>query len=222
MMTRYDGNEDLTEDLVLNNSPIFAGNDMGKLDTLLAWHKAFPPSEFEKARNNAIYSGVTVGSMSYAQGNRNPFIDYPQFADAMLLTAGTTTFEKWQVSRFTLSQLSNSTISDRTADYDGDGRTNYAEFLLNTNPLSAAETPLTLTSSGNQITLTFFRPRGTIPEQVEIQTTTTLQSADWVAVPNWEASSITTTIGDYERIDFTTTVNQPSTETRRFWRVVYK
>jgi len=222
MMTRYDGNDDLTEDLVLNNSPIFAGNDMGKLDTLLAWHKAFPPSEFEKARNNAIYSGVTVGSMSYAQGNRNPFIDYPQFADAMLLTAGTTTFEKWQVSRFTLSQLSNSTISDRTADYDGDGRTNYAEFLLNTNPLSAAETPLTLTSSGNQITLTFFRPRGTITEQVEIQTTTTLQSADWVAVPNWEASSITTTIGDYERIDFTTTVSQPSTETRRFWRVIYK
>jgi endonuclease I len=222
MMTRYDGNDALTEDLVLNNSPIFAGNDMGKLDTLLAWHKAFPPSEFEKSRNNAIYSGVTVGSMSYAQGNRNPFIDYPQFADAMLLTAGTTTFEKWQVSRFTLSQLSNSTISDRTADYDGDGRTNYAEFLLNTNPLSAAETPLTLTSNGNQITLTFFRPRGTITEQVEIQTTTTLQSADWVAVPNWEASSITTTIGDYERIDFTTTVSQPSTETRRFWRVVYK
>ena len=222
MMTRYDGNDALTEDLVLNNSPIFAGNDMGKLDTLLAWHKAFPPSEFEKARNSAIYSGVTVGSMSYAQGNRNPFIDYPQFADAMLLPAGTTTFEKWQVSRFTLAQLSNSTISDRTADYDGDGRTNYAEFLLNTNPLSAAETPLTLTTNGSQITLTFFRPRGTISEQVEIQTTTTLQSADWVAVPNWEAASTTTTVGDYERIDFTTTVSQPSVETRRFWRVVYK
>lgn len=39
---------------------------------LLKWHKQDPVSEKEIARNNAVYS---------IQGNRNPFVDYPQLAD---------------------------------------------------------------------------------------------------------------------------------------------
>jgi endonuclease I len=43
-------------------------------ELLLAWHAADPPDEYERARNNAVYR---------AQGNRNPFIDWPQFAAAI-------------------------------------------------------------------------------------------------------------------------------------------
>lgn len=39
-------------------------------DTLLAWHQADPVTAAEKARNEAIYR---------LQGNRNPFVDHPEF-----------------------------------------------------------------------------------------------------------------------------------------------
>ena len=42
------------------------------VELLLKWHKQDPVSEKEVNRNNAVYA---------VQGNRNPFIDYPQFAE---------------------------------------------------------------------------------------------------------------------------------------------
>ena len=42
---------------------------MGKLSVLLEWNELDPVDEFEIQRNNRIYE---------YQGNRNPFIDYPQ------------------------------------------------------------------------------------------------------------------------------------------------
>lgn len=39
---------------------------------LRQWHKQFLPNTIDKNRNAAIYT---------AQGNRNPFVDYPQFVD---------------------------------------------------------------------------------------------------------------------------------------------
>ena len=42
------------------------------VEMLLKWHKQDPVSEKEVNRNNAVYA---------VQDNRNPFIDYPQFAD---------------------------------------------------------------------------------------------------------------------------------------------
>jgi hypothetical protein len=44
---------------------------LGKKSTLLEWHVQDPPDNFEKNRNDVIYS---------IQGNRNPFIDHPEFA----------------------------------------------------------------------------------------------------------------------------------------------
>lgn len=41
---------------------------------LLAWHRADPPSQDERARNDRI---------EYLQGNRNPFIDDPKFLDTL-------------------------------------------------------------------------------------------------------------------------------------------
>ena len=48
--------------------------EMGRLSTLLQWHEEDPPDAFERNRNEVIYSW---------QGNRNPFIDRPEFVNFM-------------------------------------------------------------------------------------------------------------------------------------------
>jgi len=45
---------------------------MAMLDILIQWHEDDPVDDFERNRNNVIYS---------YQHNRNPFIDYPEFVD---------------------------------------------------------------------------------------------------------------------------------------------
>lgn len=61
-------------DLSLNSDPtsISAEKSMGNLTTLLEWNEIDPVDNFERNRNEVIYS---------YQKNRNPFIDYPEFAD---------------------------------------------------------------------------------------------------------------------------------------------
>jgi endonuclease I len=46
----------------------------GKLSTLLEWNQLDPVDDFERNRNEVIYS---------YQKNRNPFIDHPEFADLL-------------------------------------------------------------------------------------------------------------------------------------------
>lgn len=53
----------------------FSTSVNGNLNTLLEWNRQYPPTEArEIKRNNAVHN---------AQNNRNPFIDYPELADAI-------------------------------------------------------------------------------------------------------------------------------------------
>ena len=71
MATRYEGyNGD--PDLELVDYTGTTGPFFGKLSTLLQWNKEDLVDDFERNRNEVIYS---------YQGNRNPFIDHPEFAD---------------------------------------------------------------------------------------------------------------------------------------------
>jgi ribulose kinase len=54
---------------------------MGNLDALLAWHIEDPVDDFEMYRNQKIEA---------FQGNRNPFIDHPEFADKIYGSTQTT------------------------------------------------------------------------------------------------------------------------------------
>jgi endonuclease I len=72
MDTRYEGTNgeiDLTVVDEINTYPL---PEHGKLSTLLEWNMQDPPDEFERNRNNVIFSW---------QKNRNPFIDNPEFAN---------------------------------------------------------------------------------------------------------------------------------------------
>lgn len=75
MAVRYEGPSydlELVDSIVprQNNLPL-----LGKLSTLLEWHRQDPVNIWEKRRNNVIYN-------SY-QGNRNPFIDNPTWVEAI-------------------------------------------------------------------------------------------------------------------------------------------
>ena len=76
MDVRYDGED--TDKTGMPDLKIVQGNHrvkepiIGDLCTLLDWNKRYPVHPIEKQRNNRIEK---------LQGNRNPFIDYPQFAD---------------------------------------------------------------------------------------------------------------------------------------------
>ncbi|MGB0869962.1 MAG: endonuclease [Flavobacteriales bacterium] len=82
MATRYEGGTSLAGDNepdleVVDNVGTFPLPQMGKLSTLLAWHAQDPVDEFELNRNDVIFNW---------QGNRNPFIDHPEFVEMVFGT----------------------------------------------------------------------------------------------------------------------------------------
>ncbi len=74
MSTRYEGNDGEIDLEVVDWNNTFPHAEHGKLSTLLEWNLLDPPDDFERNRNNVIFS---------FQKNRNPFIDNPEFAQLM-------------------------------------------------------------------------------------------------------------------------------------------
>jgi endonuclease I len=140
MAVRYNGSDANVPDLVLVEN---AGNDsstgpqMGRLSTLLEWNRRFPPSEWERRRNHLIHA--------HYQTNRNPFIDLPEFADALYAAGnpptGSTslrfmTLGRWRQTHFTPTELLANTVSADNQDPDGDNLENLLEYAFNLNPRS--------------------------------------------------------------------------------------
>ncbi|MFF5426183.1 MULTISPECIES: endonuclease I family protein [unclassified Streptomyces] len=75
MAVRYEG-DDAWADLEPNESTTNGSVPFhGRLAVLKQWHQQDPPSAFEERRNNLIHSTY--------QGNRNPFIDHPEWVEAI-------------------------------------------------------------------------------------------------------------------------------------------
>ncbi len=79
MSTRYEGTNGEPDlellDTVLTGSIVVEGKGFhGKLSTLLQWHTQDPVDRFERNRNQVIFS---------FQGNRNPFIDFPELVPSI-------------------------------------------------------------------------------------------------------------------------------------------
>ncbi|WP_436372114.1 endonuclease [Cytobacillus sp. BC1816] len=75
MAVRYEGDSgevDLELNNLVNNG---SAPYHGKMSVLLEWHKEDPVDDNERRRNEIIYSDY--------QHNRNPFIDYPEWASAI-------------------------------------------------------------------------------------------------------------------------------------------
>ncbi|MFG2332446.1 endonuclease I family protein [Streptomyces sp. NPDC048604] len=75
MAVRYEGGDGWA-DLEANESTSNGSVPLhGRLSVLKQWNEQDPPSTFEKRRNDVIYN-------SY-QGNRNPFIDHPEWVESI-------------------------------------------------------------------------------------------------------------------------------------------
>lgn len=72
MDARYEGGNGESNLTVVDEVNTFPLPEHGKLSTLLEWNAMDPPDDFERNRNNVIFSW---------QKNRNPFIDNPEYAD---------------------------------------------------------------------------------------------------------------------------------------------
>ena len=84
MATRYEKGDrvDLELNEKLNNG---SAPYHGKLSILLQWHLQDPVDEFERNRNDVIEKW---------QGNRNPFIDHPEWAELIWGQVGVAEFQK--------------------------------------------------------------------------------------------------------------------------------
>ena len=71
MDVRYSGDKDGEPDLQLVDAINTSGTQLGRLSTLIRWHFQDPPDDFERRRNNLIYTNW--------QRNRNPFVDHPEW-----------------------------------------------------------------------------------------------------------------------------------------------
>lgn len=75
MAVRYEGDDGNTPNLELVDRRTETGEPLfGKLCTLLEWHKKDPVADEERKRNDVIYNW---------QGNRNPFIDRPEWVESI-------------------------------------------------------------------------------------------------------------------------------------------
>jgi len=78
MAVRYEG-DDNEPDLELTNDMSYSTGNytapyFGKLSTLIEWNTQDPVDDAEKARNEKVYT---------IQGNRNPFIDHPEWVNTI-------------------------------------------------------------------------------------------------------------------------------------------
>ena len=72
MAVRYERKDGYDLELTNSNTMYSKKPNYGNLDMLLKWNKDDPVSDFERNRNNVIYT---------FQGNRNPFIDHPEWVE---------------------------------------------------------------------------------------------------------------------------------------------
>ena len=70
---------DLSQNSSTGTSTAFQSFGMGLLSDLLAWNRLDPVDEYEVHRNNILYKNYT--------NNRNPFIDFPEWAEYIWGTA---------------------------------------------------------------------------------------------------------------------------------------
>lgn len=105
MEVRYDGSDPSTTDMELVSYPP-SGSQMANLNTLLLWNEEDPPDDAERRRNDLIYTNY--------QHNRNPFIDHPEWVQAIWGTGtpnGTGTQPFAQVTALAASATETPTTS---------------------------------------------------------------------------------------------------------------
>jgi endonuclease I len=153
---------------------------MAQLDTMLAWNRRYAPAADELAAMERIFT-------SY-QRNRNPYADYPEFADAVYVAGPS--WGAWRLDHFSLAELRDAEVSDDLADPDRDGIANLLERAQYSDPRSAGVGSLTLSVNGNQLEVRFVRasPSTHIAADLSLEASTDLTA--WEPVNTSTAATV--------------------------------
>lgn len=163
-------------------------------DLLIQWHNQDPVSAREIARNNAIYA---------RQGNRNPYIDHPEYVAS--IWGGTTptpdTTAPTSPTNLTASSITSSSLQlTWTASTDNVGVTGYDVYMNGTLKTSVTSTTTSITGLSASTTYSFYAKAKDLAGNLSANSTTinatTTVFVDTTAPTtptNLVASSITTT-----------------------------
>jgi len=117
MDVRYEGGSGEPNLVVVDGLTSYPYPQIGDKSTLLEWHEQDPPDAFEKRRNDVIFKW---------QGNRNPFIDYPEFANYIFTE-----------TEPTINPIQFTNVSISPEDIEGG-----SSFTISANILSAINCPI--------------------------------------------------------------------------------
>ena len=178
MATRYDNLE------ILNTSPLVtlstSESKMAELNTLLDWNRKALPTIKEKNNNQKIYE-------SY-QYNRNPFIDFPEFADAIWVDGPS--WGKWRLDNFSLAELNDLSISADSADPDDDGISNLMERAIYSDPKTINETaPIGIDVINNDLIISFYRARNFENLKTSLVLEKSVDLVNWITIDLSSASN---------------------------------
>lgn len=114
-----------------------------ELQVLLAWNAADPVSQREIDRNNAAYA---------YQGNRNPFIDHPEYVDLIWGTTPDTEAPSTPTNLIVTGSTSSTISLSWTASTDNIGVSGYDIYMNGT---------IKTTVTGNSVTISGLTPSTT-------------------------------------------------------------
>ncbi|MEX0326425.1 MAG: endonuclease [Puniceicoccaceae bacterium] len=122
MTTRYNYLE--LVDTPPSQAPATDDPRMAQLSVMLEWNRKFLPSAKETDVCQRIFDDY--------QGNRNPYIDFPEFADLVWVTGPS--WGGWRMEHFSLQELTDELVSSDLADPDDDGLNNLMEMARYSDP----------------------------------------------------------------------------------------
>ena len=189
-------------------APVTNGTSMAQLSSLLIWNRQFLPTDRERTVNQRIFDDY--------QHNRNPFIDYPEFADAIWVNGPS--WGAWRLAHFSLTELLNVAVSGDNADPDKDGIPNIIEMARYSNPRSPDSAPLVAqVVTGNSVTLTFLRAADTTHLNLTISLEKSTNLVHWDTVPLTSAQS---NPAGPDQISVSLTLGLPPNGDLEFFRLV--
>lgn len=149
-VTRYQSKLSTFSSGNMLGSTAFPGLQTWELNVLLAWHNQDPVSQAEINRNNASYA---------YQGNRNPFIDNPNYVNQIWGSQQSTTDTQapTTVTGLTItSKTSNSISLSWNASTDNIGVSSYAVYMNGSLNTTVSSTSTTIAGLNPSTTYNFY------------------------------------------------------------------
>lgn len=166
-------------------APNTSSSRMAQLSVMLEWNRKFLPAAKELDVNQRIFDNY--------QHNRNPYIDFPEFADAVFVSGPS--WGAWRLEHFTLVELLNPTISGDLADPDMDGLSNLMEMARYSDPRLQDSIPAISYSYENAVlSLSFIRAEDVSNLNLNLVLEGSSNLVDWSPVDL--STATTSSLGD--------------------------